>query len=470
MDRKKALYKIVDHQKPTSIVEVGTWNGLNAISMVSIALKHNPEVVYYGFDLFEESSPDKDEAELNVKPHVSLEVVLGLFKEFKATYPGFTYQLFKGDTKTTLHQDGPWKTADFAFIDGGHSVDTVKSDYEALKQCKTVVFDDYYLPDDQGNRVDTSKFGCNNVVDSLNAATLPTRDKNTLGGFIGIAIIPPHHSPFPIKLKVQTRNCVDDVQAQANVKYSVTVHNRWAPYCKVHDGTAVMVSAGPSYLDYIDDIKALAALPNHYVFCVKTNHNDLIDRGIVPFGCCLLDPRPKVKRFIKPHPDVRYFAASVVHPSTIDLLHEYNLFLYNAPIGAGEHELYKTASTDMRSKRLVGGGTTTAGRALMLLRTMGFLKLKLYGYDSCFRDPQDQTETTKDGQKKYWEIEKFGKKFWTSLEMLAQVQDFERYFTTIVGDPSFDLEFFGDGIIPHIYNNVKIDKEEFSKDLFNAQS
>lgn len=476
MHRKKALYKLIEHNKPASIVEVGTWNGVNAISMCSIALRFHKEVTYYGFDLFESGDPATDEAELNVKERINHRQVDTLFREFQASNPGFKFHLFIGKSKEMLEHcfigedSQPWKTADFAFIDGGHSVETIAADYEALKGCKTVVFDDLYFPDERGVCVDINKFGCNKVVENLNGARIPMGDRNNLGGLIGIYVVPAHHSPFPIQLKVDTRNCVEDKQIQANLKYAVSIHDRWTPACHRHDNVAVMVSAGPSYLDHLDEIRELSKRPDHYIFCVKTNHNKLIEEGIVPFGCCLLDPRPKVRRFITPHKDVHYFAASIVHPSTIDLLHEYNLFLYNAPVGAGEQDLYATASKSLRSKRLVGGGTTSAGRAIPLLRIMGFLTMKLYGYDSCFRDAQDHEATTKDGQKKYWEIEKFGRKFWTSLEMLAQVQDFERYFQAIVGDPSFDVEFIGDGMIPWIFKHVYVDRESFSPELFDANN
>lgn len=475
MNRKKALYKIIEHNKPTSIVEVGTWNGVNALSMCSIALKFNKEVTYYGFDLFETATAETDEKELNVKAHANYGDVIALFDEFARSHPGFHYYLFCGNSNDKLYNaklgddSQPWRTADFAFIDGGHAVETIASDYGALKQCRTIVFDDLYMPDEKGNCINIEKYGCNKVVMGLNGANIFLGDRNNLGGMIGLYIMPPNHSPFPIQLKVETRNCVEDKQAQANVKYSTAVHDRWTPACNRHDNVAVMVSAGPSYLDHLEEIRELSKRPDHFIFCVKTNHNKLIEEGIIPFGCCLLDPRPKVKRFITPHKDVHYFAASVVHPSTIDLLHEYNLFLYNAPIGAGEQELYDKASQNLRSKRLVGGGTTSAGRAIPLLRVMGFLTMKLYGYDSCYRETKDHNETTKDGQKKFWEIEKFGKKFWTSLELLAQVQDFEKYFKAIVGDPSFDVEFIGDGMIPWIYNHIKLDRENFSRELFDVK-
>lgn len=465
MARKELLYQILAAQKPKTIVEVGTWNGLNAIAMASVALKYNPSVHYYGFDLFEDLTDAQAEEELNLKPRASLQQVQELLEVFKERNPGFSYTLIKGNTRDTLKDPGPWSTADFAFIDGGHSVETVRNDFEALKNCKAIVLDDYYIPDEQGNCVDTTKYGCNELCKTINAVMLPDGDPNTLGGKVTLAIYPAEACPFPVKLQVQTKNCVPDSQIHANIKYSTTVVTKWTPCCRLHNNTAVVVSAGESYKDYLEQIKLLAQDKTNYIFCVKTNHNFLIEQGIVPFGCILLDPRAKIKRFITPHDDVHYFAASVVHPSTIDLLRNYKLYLYNAVVGASEMPLLQQASNDPRSKRIIGGGSTAAARAIPVLKLLGFYKFKFFGYDSCYRTPQDPHATTKDGQKKFWQVEKYGKKFWTSLEMLAQVQDFENYFSHIIGDPGFEMEFYGDGIIPHVYKHVALPYDDFQEEF-----
>ncbi len=468
MSRFQQLLKIVDKQKPKTIVEVGTWNGVNALRMATVALQHNKEVHYYGFDLFEDATPENDESELNVKQHASIDDVCTLFNSFAEQHKGFTYTLSKGNTKETLSADGPWKNADLAFIDGGHSVETIASDFENLRGCKVIVLDDAYFPDEAGNCVDTKKFGCNFIAEKENVIILPLRDVCNLGGQIGMLVMPPQACPYPVNLQVKTRNCVPDEQLLANFKYATTVHKRWAPCCSLHQNVAVMISAGPSYLDHLDEIRELAAKPGHYLFCVKTNHAPLINLGIIPFGCILLDPRPKVRRFVTPHPAVKYFISSVSHPSVVDMLHEFDTYLYNAVVGAGEVELIKTCSPDPRSKRMIANGSTAAGRAIALLRVLGFYKMKLYGYDSCYREPQDQDATTKDGTKKFWEISRFGKKFWSSLEMVAQVQDFEQMFQHTCGDPSFEMEFIGDGIIPHVYKNYCVDKDDFDKEFPNG--
>lgn len=467
MSRKVQLYKIIETKKPKTIVETGTWNGLNAISMCSVALKYSESVHYYGFDLFEDMN--LDEEEFNVKAAQKYEDVFQLLQEYKNKAKGFDFTLIKGNTRETLHKDGPWKTADLAFIDGGHSVETIQSDYDALKDCKTIVFDDYYVKDKDGNIPNLGKYGCNKIVENLNAVVMSMRDHCMLGGDVCMVVSPPSDCPYPVELKVQTRNCVENKQIHANIKYSTTKHDKWLPCCNLHDAVAIVVSAGESYKDNLHIIRELYERKNHYLFCVKTNHDNLISEGLVPFGCILLDPRAKIKRFItNPHPDVNYFAASIVHPSTIDLLQEHRLFLYNATVGAGEMDLLNKASDNPDSKRIISGGSAAATRAIPVMRLLGFYKMKFFGYDCCYKEqPENMDETTKNGHQKFWRVSKFGKEFWTSLELAAQVQDFENYFQSIIGDPSFEFEFFGDGIIPHMYEKIKLDRATFN-DVFKA--
>ena len=462
--RHKQLYQIITNNKPTTIVEVGTHNGRNAINMVAAALKAGSEHVhYYGFDLFEDITPEISESELNVKSMNSLDAVREFLNTYAVSDSRFTFDLYKGNTNETLAMDGPWHTADIAFIDGGHSVHTIANDYEHLKACKIVVFDDFYVADKNGKVIDTEKYGCNKLVSTLNHAVMPTFNPVELGGGVGMVVSPAGFSPYPSNVQVRTQNCVDKDQICANISYSTRVAKNWAPACVQHRLIALVISAGDDYKNHLDALRELSTNPEYRVFCVKTNHNDLIAEGIVPFGCILLDPRPKVRRFITPHKDVKYFAASMVHPSTIDLLKPFQLYLYNAVVNAGEAEIIRAIPNQPRAMRLVGGGSTAAARAIPLIKQLGFRRFVLYGYDSCYAEPKDETELTKNGQKKFWRVEKHGKTFWTSLELLAQAQDFEKYGEMINNDQSLEIECVGDGMIPHIWRNMMLPLEKFDE-------
>jgi len=89
-------------------------------------------------------------------------------------------QLFKGNTRETLKTFKPEMPVDFLWLDGGHSVETIRSDWENLKPHlapdAVVFFDDYYT-----GPIDTSLYGCNEVVKDLNHEIVGDRD-SVLGG------------------------------------------------------------------------------------------------------------------------------------------------------------------------------------------------------------------------------------------------------------------------------------------------
>ena len=178
--RYDQLLKLVDQAKPRTIVEIGVWNGKRAQAMAEVALKYHDNVRYTGYDLFEDATDATDQAELNAKAHNTLDRVTGGLNAFRARHPGFTFTLVKGNTRQTLREP---ITADFAYIDGGHSVETIRSDYEAVKDCPVVVFDDYYMPDGDAPCVDLDRYGANRIVDAIDGAeVLPSTDALTMNG------------------------------------------------------------------------------------------------------------------------------------------------------------------------------------------------------------------------------------------------------------------------------------------------
>jgi len=166
--------------KPRTIAEIGTWNGYRAIEMAKEALKYQDHVTYYGFDLFEQATDDTDSEEMNVKPHYTKELVSKFLDNFKQKNPGFSYVLTAGNTRETLKP----LAVDLAFIDGGHSIETILGDYEALKDSKVVLFDDYY----EGG-IDIEKYGCNKIVDKLNHNVLPIGDPVAGGGITKFVVV-----------------------------------------------------------------------------------------------------------------------------------------------------------------------------------------------------------------------------------------------------------------------------------------
>ena len=56
------------------------------------------------------------------------------------------------------------KKLTFAFIDGGHSYETVKQDYLNLKKVPLLVFDDFFSKDENGNEPEKRNMGVNKLI------------------------------------------------------------------------------------------------------------------------------------------------------------------------------------------------------------------------------------------------------------------------------------------------------------------
>lgn len=180
MSRYDKIVYLISIFKPQSIVETGTWNGQNASRMIAEALKHNPDISYTGYDLFEDATDQTDAEEFNVKPHNKIEDVRANLSRM-----GAKIHLIKGNTRDTLKS----LTADMAFIDGGHSLETIEHDYEALKGCGLIILDDFYTADDLGRMPDIRKVGCNLLVERLPHAVIPSSDRVEGGGYVNLAVV-----------------------------------------------------------------------------------------------------------------------------------------------------------------------------------------------------------------------------------------------------------------------------------------
>lgn len=158
MSRYAQLLDVIDEHKPYSIVEIGTWKGNRAIQMIQQAAKYHPmeKISYQGFDLFGMQTGEHLRRELS---KVSWPVNL-VSRRIEAT--GANVGLVEGDTAYTMAEI---EHADFYFIDGGHSQETIRNDWEAVRGNahleSVVVFDDYYYTGAPEG------VGCKNLIDSL---------------------------------------------------------------------------------------------------------------------------------------------------------------------------------------------------------------------------------------------------------------------------------------------------------------
>lgn len=156
--RYKNLFLEIADCKPSVILEVGTWNGEHAQKMIEEGLKHNSRIHYIGFDLFEEITKEQIIEENSKKQKADFLDVLAKLEKI----PGANIRLVVGNTRETI-KNIPGQPVDFIFIDGGHSLETIESDWKNLQKFITIdtviILDDYY-PNDNTK-------GCRKLIHNL---------------------------------------------------------------------------------------------------------------------------------------------------------------------------------------------------------------------------------------------------------------------------------------------------------------
>ena len=189
--RYKHRQELIRKTQPKVLLEVGTHSGRRTADFLRVALELVPDAHYIGYDLWQDLTPEVKKAERDGKKIVTIESAKKNLDVLKKMYPNFTYELIRGNTNETLNDSNNATDADFVFIDGGHSIATIQSDYDALKHNDLIVFDDYYEPNEEGVCVhDIELFGCNAVVEKIDGSIImPAQDHVKAGGHIRFVLV-----------------------------------------------------------------------------------------------------------------------------------------------------------------------------------------------------------------------------------------------------------------------------------------
>lgn len=487
--RYKKLAAMVRHYseglETFTIVETGTWNGGRAIEMALTAFENVDVVHYRGFDLFEQATDETDELELNVKQHNALAAVTERLEHFaercKEAGKTFTFELYAGNTKETM-KEGRYDDVDFVFIDGGHSLDTVQNDYSYVKDCPVVVFDDYYskkdgeLPEEHTGIIETFK-----AIEGGKKNVIPSDDQTAFGGTVHLAVrvkdgvkeIPADLTRIPIIVK--PKDSMPSEHIKQSIRDNIAKIKEWdwvKPY-KNTDEHVMIVSGGT--IDF-DEVRRVKEEHNAKVWCVKHSLPRLMEEGIVPDACMILDPRPidgisthGIRRkdlFNNIDSNTTFYIASMTDTDVVDyvLSKTSNVRGFHAFTDAirdfsiNDKFVVDPTLGISTGSNLVSGGTASATRALGLLEMLGYVNIHLFGFDcSVSEDSVDSEAKDESGNPKHMHVEIGGEKFWTTGELLALAQDLEKLFEK--PDFRLDVKFYGkDTLASAVWKNSSYTK------------
>ena len=202
--------------------------------------------------------------------------------------------------------------------------------------------------------------------------------------------------------------------------------------CRAHEHVLSVAAGGPSLADTYQRLTGQIA-------AVNGSCGWLINRGVIPDLCAVMDPGEHMAGVIAADRRVRYFIASSCDPSVFDKLKDCDVTLWH-PTGFPGVRQALPADTLM-----VGGGCTMGLRWLSLGYTLGFRRFDLHGMDSSFRG--EATHAYKDRERDGPIITIHGRQ--TRLNYFEQVTDFFDWLGRMKQpdmEPT-EINVFGDGLL-----------------------
>lgn len=277
-------------------------------------------------------------------------------------------------------------------------------------------------------------------IDRLEDRTLEGKGLLVTGKALAEGMVPIGH----INSTAASTDEIRNEQARQNiarVSKRVTVAGS-DPKLPIHDRTAILVCAGPSLKHTLPAVALSKANPDCDVVSVSVSHRYLLEHNIVPYAHIDCDPRDhKPLQIGEPHKDVKYWLASCIHPSYLDMLEGYDVALWHSYNGEGSLPIMKM---EPLHRMLIGGGSVGL-RALALLYYLGYRKFEIHGMDCSFETEEQDHVTEHLGKKSRMVRVKCGDRWFNTSATLIL---YERFFSKQMKHMAdVDIKLHGDGML-----------------------
>ena len=247
---------------------------------------------------------------------------------------------------------------------------------------------------------------------------------------------------YPIAV---TNTCIaDDATLTAHVHSALARALPVVGQHPVNQDVAVLVGSGPSLDGQLDSIKRQQA-KGRPIVAIKDAHDWLLQHGVCPDFAVVIDPTENQWQcFRRKQSPITYFVASQCHPLMFDHLADQRVHVFHLMFNHGKAYPPNTV--------MIGGCTTTGLRAITLFYTMGFRRVELYGFDSCYLHGHlrvDSAWTRPDETQTPIQIVVGDRTFHCNPGMAAQADEFQHVFTMM---PDMFVQSYGDGLLTAILN------------------
>lgn len=192
-------------------------------------------------------------------------------------------------------------------------------------------------------------------------------------------------SPYLAESMSSGRMNTNEAALLANIQHAVRLGYPQMRTWPTRPDRVCLVGSGPSLAHTVDELRALQWGGAHIV-TLNGSYQWCIDHGIRPDTQIVMDARPTNARFVSPAvPGCRYVLASQCAPETwAAVAGRPEVWIWHAVVA--KDDAISAFLNDFYRKQWfgVGGGTSVATRALMLLRMAGYVRFDLFGVDCCW--------------------------------------------------------------------------------------
>lgn len=223
----------------------------------------------------------------------------------------------------------------------------------------------------------------------------------------------------------------------ANIQSALAMGSDWLHIHPPHDGIAAICAGGPS----LSNDLAMLYAKNIDVFSVNGSYKFLAERGVASKFHVILDGRAENIQFVPGKTEATQLYASQCHPDVLNAAK--NLTLWH-PFFDG---IVDIVGEDDESA-FIGGGTTAGLKAAIIAYTLGYRKIHMLGFDSCYRNGDNHAyrQPLNDGER-ILDISYNGKDYQCAPWMVTQAEDFGRLIPELVSIGA-EIIVHGDGLIP----------------------
>jgi len=184
---------------------------------------------------------------------------------------------------------------------------------------------------------------------------------------------------------------VPNEEVLENIRQSIFINAPLFKNKSPQKGSCIFIAGGPTVADYLDEIKERKSR-GEFILTSNNTHDYLVDKGIIPDACVVMDPKEIVKKYIKkPQLTTQYYISTVVNKAVATQLVDAGCKVEKVLTAYGMEDeedisLQKAVYHVTKDKldTFLVGGTMTGLRVMPFAIQLGFSKLEYYGFDSCF--------------------------------------------------------------------------------------